>query len=255
MAKFFTFLLIQFTCALVACALTGADTADILPEISIRKMTAADIPGLTVDLCSAEAAEKMSAELNATHDCDIYGAYLIHLAETKIGLFMLSDGSENTVLAGAHIDGFKTGKYVNCSIALDSEHQLQGHFKNIHDKIKELVTPHIGQKHKFPDQVESTQNFEGILGVLDLYNIPGVFSCLKVGATFVHVENAQCWILQFPGKSVKDLTEQERELGRMAEQIIAESLESFKSDSYLLNDRIPEEASAAVAKYYQPASL
>jgi hypothetical protein len=73
---------------------------------------------------------------------------------------------------------------------------------------------------------------------------------LKVGATFVHVENAQCWILRFPGKSVKDLTEQERELGRMAEQIIAESLESFKSDSYLINDRIPEEASAAVTKYY-----
>lgn len=255
MAKFFTFLLIQFACALVACALTGADTADILPEISIRKMTAADIPLIAPEEYPSEVAAKMSEELNATHNCDIYGAYLIHLAETKIGLFMLSDGSENTVLAGAHIDGFKTGKYVNCSIALDSEHQLQGHFKNIHDKIKQLVTPHIGQKHKFPDQVESTQNFEGILGVLDLYNIPGVFSCLKVGATFVHVENARCWVLQFPGKANQDLNEQERVLGQMAEQIIAESLESFKSNSYLLNDRIPEEASAAVTKYYQPASL
>jgi len=127
--------------------------------------------------------------------------------------------------------------------------------KNIHDKIKELVTPHIGQKHKFPGQVESAQNFEGILGVIDLHNIPGVFACLKVGATFVHVENARCWVLQFPGKANQDLNEQERVLGQMAEQIIAESLESFKSNSYLLNDRIPEEASAAVTKYYQPASL
>jgi len=244
MAKFFTFLLIQFTCALVS--------ADTLPEISIRKMTAADILLIAPEQCSTENAEKMSTELNATHDCDIYGAYLICLAESKIGLFMLSDGSESTVLAGAHIDGFKTGKYVNCSIVLDVGHQLQGHFKNIHDKIKELVAPHIGQKHKFPGQVESAQNFEGILGVIDLHNIPGVFACLKVGATFVHVENAQCWILQFPGKANQDLNEQERVLGQMAEQIIAESLESFKSDSYLLNDRIPEEASAAVAKYYYP---
>jgi hypothetical protein len=247
MVKFFTFLLIQFACALVS--------ADILPEISIRKMTAADILLIAPEQCSTENAEKMSTELNATHDCDIYGAYLICLAESKIGLFMLSDGSESTVLAGAHIDGFKTGKYVNCSIVLDVGHQLQGHFKNIHDKIKELVTPHIGQKHKFPGQVESAQNFEGILGVIDLHNIPGVFACLKVGATFVHVENARCWVLQFPGKANQDLNEQERVLGQMAEQIIAESLESFKSNSYLLNDRIPEEASAAVTKYYQPASL
>ncbi|MCX7351887.1 MAG: hypothetical protein NTW22_01200 [Proteobacteria bacterium] len=244
MAKFFTFLLIQFTCALVS--------ADTLPEISIRKMTAADILLIAPEQCSTENAEKMSTELNATHDCDIYGAYLICLAESKIGLFMLSDGSESTVLAGAHIDGFKTGKYVNCSIVLDVRHQLQGHFKNIHDKIKELVTPHIGQKHKFPGQVESAQNFEGILGVIDLHNIPGVFACLKVGATFVHVENARCWVLQFPGKANQDLNEQERVLGQMAEQIIAESLESFKSNSYLLNDRIPEEASAAIAKYYWP---
>ena len=255
MAQFFTFLLIQFTCALVACALTGADTADILPEISIRKMTAADIPLIAPEEYPSEVAAKMSEELNATHNCDIYGAYLIYLAETKIGLFMLSDGSESTVLTDAHIDGFKTGKYVNCGIALDSGHQLQGHFKNIHDKIKEFVTPHIGQKHKFPNQVESAQNFEGILGVLDLHNIPGVFACLKVGATFVHVENARCWIMQFPGKTDQDLNEQERALGQMAKQIIDESLDSFKSDSYLCDNTIPAEATAAVDKYYCPSLL
>lgn len=86
-----------------------------------------------------------------------------------------------------------------------------------------------------------------------MYNIPGVFSCLKVGATFVHVENARCWVLQFPGKANQDLNEQERVLGQMAEQIIAESLESFKSDSYLCDNTIPAEATAAVDKYYCPS--
>ena len=202
-----------------------------------------------------EDTEKRNRELDASFDCSIHGTYFAYKGATKIGIISLSNAAGEFYADKAPAYGFSSGEYVCRDIFLDEGHKGKGYFSHLHAKVMELITPFIGRKHivrnAANELVESESAFKGTRGLTALANVPSIRASLKAGATLVDIpEDRNQWIVQFPAPQ-RALSERELELRQVADIIIAESLDSFRTEPFEYGD-IPstKEAQAAVQKHY-----
>lgn len=224
-------------------------------EFSLRKATADDVRLVMSAAASVEEISHFVTYVTASFPCSIHGTYFAYKGATKIGVIALSNAAGEFYADKAPAYGFSSGEYVCRDIFLDEGHKGRGYFSHLHAKVMELITPFIGKKHKVRNAanelVDSELPFQGTRGLINLSNIPSLRATLKAGATLVDIlEDRDHWIVQFPAPQ-RALSERELELRQVADIIIAESLDSFRTEPFEYGD-IPstKEAQAAVQKHY-----
>ncbi|MEI7493518.1 MAG: hypothetical protein WCJ92_02840 [Alphaproteobacteria bacterium] len=202
-------------------------------EFSLRKATADDVSLVMSDAASAEDINDFVSRVNASFPCSIHGTYFAYKGATKIGVINLSNAEGEFYADKASAYGFSSGEYACYDVFLDEGHKGGGNFGHLHAKVMELVAPFIGEKHfvrnAANELVESELPFQGIRGLIDLCNIPSLRATSKVGATLVDIpEDRDQWVMQFFAPQ-RALSERELELRRVADIIIHESLDSFRT--------------------------
>jgi hypothetical protein len=225
-------------------------TLDDFKKYSDQEMSEADIP-----------PQLLESVTNSLHN-ELYGYFGIQ-ARTKtqqeayIGLVFVSNayGDYYYEELGEAL-GFSTGEFANINTFLNGLYRGKGLAKPIMDMLWEQCKPFVGKHHNnwSPEDEKTTRSvspFKGLRGIVDLSNIPCLQARLKYGCSLASIRGVEAWVWQWPPKLQVEWTSREKVLHEAAKKIIAESLESFRTEPSTPGE-IPstEIARQAVSKYY-----